>query len=150
MLFIPERRIREFLHTTRIYSKIIRKKCPKKEGNFTLNIKDFKLFFYNSKMISGVKFQCGPGCNKQKAQLKPECEELITSYQLHGQLLCWRSLPAASRIYLFSLRFTDHHRIRIGDEQEQVVTALPVMTTSWGLGWGKQLPGERPRETSET
>jgi hypothetical protein len=27
---------------------------------------------------------------------------------------------------------------------------LPVITTSWGPSRGKQLPGERPRETAET
>jgi hypothetical protein len=28
--------------------------------------------------------------------------------------------------------------------------ASPVMTKSWGPSWGKQLPGERPRETAKT
>jgi hypothetical protein len=28
--------------------------------------------------------------------------------------------------------------------------ASPVMTASWGPSWGKQLPGERPRETAMT
>jgi hypothetical protein len=39
--------------------------------------------------------------------------------------------------------------IRIGDERERLVTASPVMTESWGPSWGKQLPGEWPRETAE-
>ena len=32
----------------------------------------------------------------------------------------------------------------------RLVTASPVMTKSWGLSGGKQLPGERPRKTTET
>jgi|AntAceMinimDraft_5_1070358.scaffolds.fasta_scaffold267278_1 hypothetical protein len=32
----------------------------------------------------------------------------------------------------------------------RLVTASPVMTKSWGLSGGKQLPGERPRKTAET
>jgi hypothetical protein len=43
-----------------------------------------------------------------------------------------------------------HHPIRIGDERERLVTTSLVMTKSWGPRWGKQLPGERPRETAET
>ena len=34
-----------------------------------------------------MKFQCGPGCNKQNAQLKPEWQELLTSYQIHWTAL---------------------------------------------------------------
>jgi hypothetical protein len=40
--------------------------------------------------------------------------------------------------------------IRIGDERERLVTPSPVMTKIWGPSWGKQLPGERPREIDET
>jgi hypothetical protein len=47
-------------------------------------MQDFYLFD-NLKMLSGVKFQRGPGWNKQKAQLKSEYQELITVYQLHGK-----------------------------------------------------------------
>jgi hypothetical protein len=32
----------------------------------------------------------------------------------------------------------------------RLVAASPVMRKSWGTNWGKQLPGERPRETAET
>ena len=39
--------------------------------------------------------------------------------------------------------------IRTGDERERLVTVSPVMTKN-GPSWGKQLPGERPRETAET
>jgi hypothetical protein len=46
--------------------------------------------------------------------------------------------------------FPDRHPTRIGDERERLVTASPVMTKSWGPGWGKRLPEERPRETAET
>jgi hypothetical protein len=49
-----------------------------------------------------------------------------------------------------SLRCADHHPIRNGNERERLVSASPVMTKSWGLSWGKKLPGERPRETAET
>jgi hypothetical protein len=45
---------------------------------------------------------------------------------------------------------SDHHSIRIGDEREQLVTNLPVITKSWGPSWEEQLPGERPRETTES
>ena len=37
-----------------------------------------------------------------------------------------------------------------GDERERLVTASPVMTKSRAPAGGKQLPGERPRETAET
>ena len=43
-----------------------------------------------------------------------------------------------------------YHPFRIEDERERLVTSLPVMTKSWGPSWGKQIPGERPRETAET
>jgi hypothetical protein len=33
--------------------------------------------------------------------------------------------------------------------EERQVTASPVLTKNWGPSWGKQLPGERPRETAE-
>jgi hypothetical protein len=46
--------------------------------------------------------------------------------------------------------FTDHHLIKIEDERKRLVAASPVMTKSWSFSWGKQLPGERSRETAET
>ena len=49
-----------------------------------------------------------------------------------------------------SLRFADHHPVSIWDERERQVTPTPVMTESWDPSLGKQLPGERPRETAET
>jgi hypothetical protein len=55
-----------------------------------------------------------------------------------------------STLFMKSLYCTDHCPIRIGDERERLEAASPVMRKSWGLSWGKQLPGERPRETAET
>jgi hypothetical protein len=52
--------------------------------------------------------------------------------------------------FLKSLHFMDHHPIRIGDERERLVAASPVMTKSQAPAGGKQLPRERPRETTET
>jgi hypothetical protein len=49
-----------------------------------------------------------------------------------------------------SLHCADHHPFRIRDERGRQVTASPLMTNSWGPSWGKQLPGERRRETAET
>jgi hypothetical protein len=65
--------------------EVIRKRCVKKEGDFALNKQDFNLFSV-LKILNNMNFQCGPGCNKQKAQLKPEWQELLTSYQLHMHL----------------------------------------------------------------
>jgi hypothetical protein len=56
----------------------------------------------------------------------------------------------AKYLRLSSLHCADHHPIRIEDERERLVTASPVMTKSRGPSWGKQLPGERPRETAKT
>jgi len=49
------------------------------------------------------------------------------------------------------------NRRLVGSSARATATALainagasPVMTTSWGPSWGKQLPGERPRETAKT
>jgi hypothetical protein len=50
---------------------------------------------------------------------------------------------------LKSLRFADHHPIKIGDVRRWLATASLVITKSWGPSWGKPLPGERPRETAE-
>jgi hypothetical protein len=43
-----------------------------------------------------------------------------------------------------------HHNIRIKDELKRPVAASPVMTTSRGRSWGKQLPKERVLETATT
>jgi hypothetical protein len=51
---------------------------------------------------------------------------------------------------LQSLRLAGHHPVRIGNERERLVEASPLMTKSRGPSWGKQLPGERPRETAKT
>ena len=61
----------------------------------------------------------------------------------------WRVLPAAINTFVKSFRCANHHPIRIGDEPERLVTGSPV-TESRGPSWGKQLPGEQPRETAET
>ena len=57
----------------------------KKGGEFALNIQDFKLFPI-LKVLSGMKLQCGPGCNKQKAQLKLEWLKILASLHVHGQV----------------------------------------------------------------
>jgi hypothetical protein len=62
----------------------------------------------------------------------------------------WRALPAAISAFVKSLRCTDHYPIKIGDKQERLVAASPLMSKNWGSGWGKQLRGERPRESAET
>jgi hypothetical protein len=67
-------------------------------------------------------------------------------------------LPFTLLVVLASSTSGDHHFCEIvtlfrpppHQERERLVTASPVMTKSWGPSWGKQLPGERPRETAET
>jgi hypothetical protein len=59
------------------------------------------------------------------------------------------SSTSGDQHFLKSLNCADHNPIRIGDERERLVTASPVMTKSSGPSWKKQLPGERPRESTE-
>jgi hypothetical protein len=51
---------------------------------------------------------------------------------------------------LQSLRYSDHHPIRTGDEQERLVAASSMMTRSCPPQLGEQLPRELLRETAET
>jgi hypothetical protein len=64
-------------------------------------------------------------------------------------LVVLASSTSRDQHFLKPLHCANHHPIRIGDERERLVTASPVMAKSWGPSWGKQLPGERPRETAE-
>jgi hypothetical protein len=85
------------------------------------------------------------------AEKLPEPERRsISLYCPYHCWWCWRALPAAMNNFVKLLHFADHHLIRTGDERERLVTASLVMTRNWGPSWGKQLPGERPRETAET
>jgi hypothetical protein len=43
---------------------------------------------------------------------------------------CWRAIPAAIKTFVELLHCSEHHPIKIGDERERLVTALPVMTKS--------------------
>jgi hypothetical protein len=65
---------------------------------------------------------------------------------------CWRALPAAIKAYVKSLHSADHHPNRIGGERERLVifNRFARDDKEPGPSWGKQLPGERPRETAET
>jgi hypothetical protein len=62
------------------------------------------------------------------------------------------STSGDQHFFLFSLHCADHHPHMIWGELERLVIVPPVMTTSWDLSWsqGKQLTGERLRETAET
>ena len=62
----------------------------------------------------------------------------------------WRVKPAAINTFVKPVHCTDHHPVRIEDGRKRLVTASPVMTKSWGPSWGKQLLGERKRDTAET
>ena len=64
-------------------------------------------------------------------------------------LVVLASSTSGDQNFVKSLNSADHHPIRIGDERERLVAASPVMAKSWDPSWGKQLPGERPRETAE-
>jgi hypothetical protein len=58
------------------------------------------------------------------------------------------SSASGDQHFLKSLTCTNHHPIRILDEQERLRFVRDDKEP--GPSWGKQLPGERPRETAET
>jgi hypothetical protein len=66
----------------------------------------------------------------------------------YTQLVVLTSSTSGDQHYVKSLHFTNHHLIKIGDEQERLRFARDDKEP--GPSWGKQLPGERPRETAET
>jgi hypothetical protein len=71
---------------------------------------------------------------------------MIPLFVLPFTLLVVLASSTSGDRHLYEILYcADHHPIRIGDERERLVTASPV-----GPSWGKQLPGERPRETAET
>ena len=55
-------------------------------------------------------------------------------------LVVLASSTSGDQHFLKSLHRTDHHLIRIGDERERLVTALPVMSKSWGPAGGSNYP----------
>jgi hypothetical protein len=100
-----------------------------------------------ARIVAHEKGECLPSTQRS-------CPSLNDGPSLCANLLhhwwCWRALTAAISSFATSLNCADYHPVKIGDEQERLVTASPVMTKSRAPDGGKQLPGEWPRETAKT
>jgi hypothetical protein len=95
------------------------------------------------------KGESPPNTRRGRPTLNDDPSMCATLYTVSGVGELYQRRQAINT-FVKSLHCADHHPVRIGNEREPLIAASPVMTKSWGPSWGKQLHGERPRETAET